>query len=233
MARMTQLLALVFASLLGSLGTQAHYNDPRPLLDEGHRTTRFFFQNRKEALDLALLGDHDAVTPEALAELSHFVRCYRTDREKAIHERLAEIVARTAEAFGREQVDVISGYRAKPYGAPHSKHFLGRAMDLHLPGVPAKTIAAWVWKNFRGVGVGLYPKQDFVHIDVREVDVRWIDNSRHGESGHARYIGRAADDRLAEDAPRLAYDRAHTPMSTVELAVLSASDGQRGIRGGF
>lgn len=230
---MTQLLALVFASLLGTLGTQARYADQGPILDDRHRAVRFFFQNRNELIDLVLLDARDEVKPASLAQLSRFVRCYRTDREKAIHERLVEIVARTAEAFGREQVDVVSGYRAAPYGAPHSKHFLGRAMDLHLPGVPAKKVAAWVWKNFRGVGVGLYPKQDFVHIDVRDVDVQWVDNASHGESGHARYIGRSASEPLPANAPRLSYDRARAPRPTVELAAMNARDAQIGIRGGY
>src|SRR5262245_52882547 len=89
----------------------------------------FFFENRAEALAIELFdGRIPTVASDALAQLSHHVRCFRTDKEKAIHPRLAEIVARAAEAFGRENVRVVSGYRARPYGAPHSKHFLGRAM---------------------------------------------------------------------------------------------------------
>ena len=168
----------------------------------------FYFENRQEALPITLFDDRDAesVSRDGLSQLTHHVRCFRTDRERPIHPRLAEIVARVAEAFGRDQVNVVSGYRARPYGAPHSKHFLGRAMDLQLPGVPARKIAAWVWKNFRGVGVGYYPKQDFVHIDVRDLDVRWVDTSTHGESAHARYFARKAGDALAENAPELVYD---------------------------
>lgn len=168
----------------------------------------FFFENRKEALALSFfdLGSALAISREAVSALSHHVRCFRTDRERPMHPRLIEIVARVSEAFGRETVSVVSGFRAPPFGAPHSKHFHGRAMDLRLPGVSSKKIAAWVWKNFRGVGVGQYPKQDFVHIDVRDVDVRWVDTSEHGESAHARYSGRPPSELLPEHAPRLAYD---------------------------
>jgi hypothetical protein len=145
------------------------------------------------------------------------VRCFRTNHERPIHPRLAEIVAHVAEAFGRDVVDVVSGYRARPFGAPHSKHFLGRAMDLQLPGIPARAIANWVWRNFRGVGVGYYPHQNFVHIDVRDVDVRWTDNAQSGESGHALYTPRIGDEPLSDWAPRLRYDE---PKNTVVHAVL-------------
>ena len=182
----------------------------------------FFFENRKETLAVSLfdLSGFVTISRDALAELSHHVRCFRTDRERPIHPRLAEIVARVTEAFGRDEVDVISGYRARPYGAPHSKHFVGRAMDFRLPNVPSKKVAAWVWKNFRGVGVGYYPKQNFVHVDVRDLDVRWIDTSLHGESAHARYFARThAEEPLPANAPKLAYDRPATPALSTPAAV--------------
>ena len=100
----------------------------------------------------------------------------------------------------------MSGFRAKPYGAPHSKHFTGRAMDIVVEGVPSKKVAEWIWQNFRRVGVGYYPRQNFVHIDTREDDVRWVDNARHGEGAGARYFGRRAAE-LPNNAPLLAYDR--------------------------
>jgi hypothetical protein len=81
-------------------------------------------------------------------------------------------------------------------------------------------VAAWVWKNFRGVGVGYYPKQDFVHIDVRDLDVRWIDTSLHGESAHARYFGRTASETaLPGNAPELAFDRARTAPALVRVSL--------------
>ena len=166
----------------------------------------FFFENRNESLEVALLDPSGAVSTDALAELSHFVRCIRTDRERPIHPRLAEIVARTASAFGPRRVEVVSGYRAAPFGAPHSKHFVGRAMDLKLSGVPARKVAAWVWHNFRGVGVGLYPVQGFVHIDVRDTDVKWLDLARHGERGSVRYSTRGRNDVRPGTAPQLDYD---------------------------
>ncbi len=174
-------------------------------LDERPAMT-FYFENRHEEASFALFDDHGDAQPDVMKQFSHFVRCWRTEREKPMHPRLVEIVARVAEHFHTSEIDVISGYRARPYGAPHSKHFLGRAMDIHVPGVPAKKVWQYVWTHFRHIGTGYYPKQEFVHVDVRDEDVKWIDTSRHGESAHARYFGRPADELLPTDAPRLAYD---------------------------
>jgi uncharacterized protein YcbK (DUF882 family) len=169
----------------------------------------FRFQNRKEEAAFELLDATLAVRPEALERFSRFVRCWRTDRVRPMHERTVEIVAAVARHFDDASVEVISGYRARPYGAPHSRHFLGRAIDLKVTGVPAQKVAAWVWENFRGVGVGYYPRQGFVHIDTRASDARWTDTSRHGEGsgGHVTVRGRRPTDVLPNAAPLLAWDR--------------------------
>jgi uncharacterized protein YcbK (DUF882 family) len=173
---------------------------------------RFYFENRHEEEHFSLQADDGTIRPDVLKQFSHFVRCWRTGREKQMYARTVEIVAAVSHHFGDARVQVVSGYRAKPYGAPHSKHFLGRAMDIRVENAPAPVVAAWVWKNFRNVGVGYYPKQQFVHIDSRPDDVRWVDMASHGESAQARYFGRAPTDELAADAPQLAYDRAQLAM---------------------
>src|SRR4029077_4192747 len=104
-----------------------------------------------------------------------------------------------------------------------SKHFLGRAMDIHVPGARAKDVAKWVWKNICPVCVGYYPNQQFVHVHTRDTDVPWIDHASHGESASARYFGRpATEQELPADAPMLAYDRAKQPRvdGNVEMAAL-------------
>ena len=193
-------------------------------LDDRPAGITFYFENRHEEGTFSLLDEHGDAQPDVLKQFSHFVRCWRTGREKSMHPRTVEIVMLVAEHFKAERIDVVSGYRARPYGAPHSKHFLGRAMDIHVPGVKAKVVAAWVWQNFRHVGVGYYPKQEFVHVDSRDMDVRWVDTSAHGESAHARYFGRLpTEPGLPADAPMLAYDRAQirNPVDgDVEMAAL-------------
>jgi len=148
----------------------------------------FSFPNRH---DYVAIQGSDVPTASDIHNFSHFVRCYRTNKEKSIAPRLFEIVLAAAEHFGVDTIEIISGYRARPYGATHSKHFLGQALDIRVPGVPSARLSDWLWSTFQNVGVGYYPRQNFVHIDTRDTDIRWVDSSRHGESGNARYFPRS------------------------------------------
>jgi uncharacterized protein YcbK (DUF882 family) len=201
-------------------------------LDDHPVGLTFYFENRHEEATFALFDPNGAPQEDVLQQFSRFVRCWRTGRVKQMHPRTIELVSAIAEHFKVSRIDVVSGYRARPYGAPHSKHFLGKAMDIHVPGIKAKDVAAWVWTNFRHVGVGYYPMQDFVHVDTRDIDVRWIDYSTHGESGRARYYLRGPDSELPVDAPLLAFDRAqirtargaNVQLAAVENVMASAYD---------
>jgi uncharacterized protein YcbK (DUF882 family) len=195
------------------------------LIDERPAATEitFAFQNLHAEETFALREDDGSVRNDALKALSKLLRCWRTGRTKMLHPRTVEIVSEAARHFGKTRVEVISGFRAPPFGAPHSKHFLGRAIDFRLEGVSAKKLADWLWANFRGVGVGYYPRQGFVHVDSRDVDVRWIDPALHGESNRARYIARRPDEPLPAGAPRLAYDERRAAATSVAVAVKSGA----------
>jgi uncharacterized protein YcbK (DUF882 family) len=163
----------------------------------------FSFPNRHE---FTPIGANDALTPDAIRSFSHFVRCVRTDKERRVAPRLIEIVLAAAQHFNVDTVEVISGYRARPYGAPHSKHFLGQALDIRLVGVSSSRLAVWLWSTFHNVGIGYYPRQNFVHVDTRAMDLRWVDQSQRGESGNARYFSR--DGRVSPASERVSMSPA-------------------------
>jgi hypothetical protein len=53
-------------------------------------------------------------------------------------------------------------------------------------------VRVYVWTTFRGVGVGYYPEQQFVHVDVRDQDTGWVDHASSGESARrVRFFTRA------------------------------------------
>jgi uncharacterized protein YcbK (DUF882 family) len=214
-------LLSIALTLISNATDIAHMFVVEPVAEQPAGIT-FYFENRHEQQRFALVDDTGEAQPDVIKQFSHFVRCWRTGREKLIHPRTVEVITAIAQHFSVDRIDVVSGYRARPYGAPHSKHFLGRAMDIQVPGVPAKQVAKWVWDNFRHVGVGYYPRQQFVHVDTRDLDVRWVDTSSHGESAHARYFGRAPGDELPANAPRLAYDEPKTDVAPTQ-AVASRS----------
>jgi hypothetical protein len=91
--------------------------------------------------------------------------------------RLLDLVYRAMRHFDAPLVHLISGYRADRAG---SRHTQGRAIDMVLPGVSNEELAAYV-RQFGFVGVGIYPKSGFVHLDVRDKSFFWVDNSLPNE----------------------------------------------------
>jgi len=77
-------------------------------------------------------------------------------------------------------IAVNSGYRTvahnrKIEGSPYSQHLLGKAADIVISGMSVsrmKTAATRVPAFERG-GIGTYPGQGFIHVDVRGVKARW------------------------------------------------------------
>jgi len=77
-------------------------------------------------------------------------------------------------------VRVTSGYRCPDHnravgGAKHSQHLLGNAADIVVKGrsvAEMHTLAEQV-PAFRDGGIGVYPEQGFVHVDVRAGRARW------------------------------------------------------------
>ena len=94
-----------------------------------------------------------------------------------ISPRLLDLAYRAMRHFDAPLVHLISGYRADRAG---SRHTQGRAIDMVLPGVSNEQLAAYV-RQFGFVGVGVYPKSGFVHLDVRDQSFFWLDNSLPNE----------------------------------------------------
>jgi len=94
-----------------------------------------------------------------------------------ISPRLLDLVYRAMRHFDAPLVHLISGYRADRAG---SRHTQGRAIDMVIPGVSNEELAAYV-RQFGFVGVGVYPKSGFVHLDVRDTSFFWVDNSLPNE----------------------------------------------------
>lgn len=113
---------------------------------------------------------------KALKEINHILRCRQTNRERKIRVDLLEMVDQIQDHFEAAQVDVISGYRSKQLNeylwiigrkvSRNSPHMYGQAMDIRLPGVKTTLLRDYAdHLNLKG-GVGYYPSNQFVHVDV-------------------------------------------------------------------
>lgn len=118
----------------------------------------------------------------AVEELNFVLRCRRTDDEKAIDIQLLTWLSLIYDHFGHKPLQIVSGYRNQRKQT--SNHFLGRATDIRIEGVSPKQVRAFAETLDRGgMGIGLYPRSQFVHIDVRSPpSFRWIDNSAPGSN---------------------------------------------------
>lgn len=124
-------------------------------------------------------------------------------KHHAVSPRLLDLVYRAMRHFNAPLVHVVSGYRPDRAG---SRHTQGRAIDFALPGVTNEDLSDYV-RTYGFVGVGIYPKSGFVHLDVRDTSYFWVDNSLPDErSRGVPILGNAA-----AQADRAAAARGEAP----------------------
>lgn len=132
----------------------------------------------------ALFARSGQFLPQGLAELAHGMRDWRTGAVFPIDRQLLALLVRLRETLGQpgnKAIDLISGYRSpatngalKAAGGEHSgvasksQHMLGKASDIHVPGVALDNLRGAAMALGKG-GVGYYPRDGFVHVDTGRV----------------------------------------------------------------
>lgn len=120
-----------------------------------------------------------------LRQLNYFLRDWRADEKTEMDPELLTLVYNIKRRLEEEYphvkdayIHVISGYRSQHTNdkmrrsgrgmARKSQHILGKAIDIHIPGVPVKRVRD-IAKSFQAGGVGYYPAGQFVHVDTGRV----------------------------------------------------------------
>ncbi len=152
----------------------------------------FSNQNTRESASIALYDSDGRVNEAAAVKLDDLLCDTRNPKERAtltLDRRTLQLVVRAALHFKVTEIDVVSAYR-KPGRRSEGPHASGRAIDFKLPGVPARTLAAYL-RTLPRVGVGVYthPRTSFVHLDDREHSFHWLDASPPGRTWRERSIG--------------------------------------------
>ncbi len=121
--------------------------------------------------------------PQAVAQLDHFLRDYRTGNVKDYDIKEFDLLHDLMVKLGRPdgEIDIVCGYRTpwtnnylRTHGhgvALHSQHMLAKAIDIRIPGAPTASVRDAALALHLG-GVGYYPQSDFIHVDVGPVR-RW------------------------------------------------------------
>ena len=130
-----------------------------------------------EDADLEIFNDDGSYDVDELRDADRILRCKRTDTTKPIDPRLIAILSHIYDHFGK-RLEIVSGYRNQRRQT--SYHFKGSASDIRIEGVSEKKIVQFASTlDMGGMGIGLYPRGHFVHVDVRPPpSYRWIDNAR-------------------------------------------------------
>jgi uncharacterized protein YcbK (DUF882 family) len=96
--------------------------------------------------------------------------------------QLLMLLSHVYDHFGQKPLQVVSGYRNQRKLS--SNHTKGTATDFKIAGVAPKKVREFAETlDGGGIGIGLYPRGGFVHLDVRPPpSYRWIDYSPPGSN---------------------------------------------------
>lgn len=144
----------------------------------GERALSFRHLHTGETLNVTYWADGHHI-PDALAEVNHLLRDFRTNEVQPIDTRLLDLLHRVRLSLETsEPFQIISGYRSPATNsrlannsagvARRSLHLSGMAVDVRVPGRPLRTLHKAAVAQKSG-GVGMYPKSNFVHMDVGRV----------------------------------------------------------------
>lgn len=131
-----------------------------------------------EKLDMIYWIDGDYIK-DAVSEITHFMRDWRTDQVKPIDTRTLDILAASHNLLDvSEPYMLLSGYRCPETNAmlrsrsrgvaKNSLHMRGQAADVRLGSRNVSQISRAALSCHAG-GVGRYSRSNFVHMDCGQV----------------------------------------------------------------
>ena len=149
-----------------------------------NETRTLSFHHTHSGEDLTVTFKRDGrYDEEALKQLNHFLRDWRTQDQTVMDRHLFDIIWEVyRDVDGKQPIQIISCYRSPATNAMlrhrsahsgvarFSQHMLGHAMDFYIPGVPLEQVRYAGLRLQRG-GVGFYPTSGspFVHLDTGSI----------------------------------------------------------------
>jgi uncharacterized protein YcbK (DUF882 family) len=144
----------------------------------GDGTVKLYHQWTRESLEIRYRDERGRAVPAAMAAIRRFMRCRLTGRETEIPVGLIEIIDALQDRHGGRTVTVICGYRSPELNgalasdsngvAKKSLHLQGLAADIRIEGVRTSALRDSA-RALRAGGVGYYPRDGFVHVDIGPV----------------------------------------------------------------
>ncbi len=143
-----------------------------------HKTLALEHQHTGETLNLTYY-EHGRYIYGAVDEISYFLRDYHNGAVHSVDPALLDQLYDVKLLLGtRKPFQIVSGYRSPETNASlrrHSRgvarqslHMEGRAVDIRMEGISARTIRDSAMSLQRG-GIGYYPSSNFVHLDTGDI----------------------------------------------------------------
>ena len=149
--------------------------EPAPVNLGGDGVVKFYHEWTKETLEIRYRDASGRYLPEAMARIKHLFRCRLTGREMDVPAKLVELLDIIQEKAGGRTLTIICGYRSPELNgalssnsdavAKKSLHMRGWAADIKICGVRTSALRDMA-KAVKAGGVGYYPSDGFVHVDV-------------------------------------------------------------------
>ena len=163
---------------MGSLGAAAAFSGvarKASAVTASHHPLSFYHIHTGEKLAITY-RENGVLIPEALTEINHYLRDFRTEQIHTIDVALLDKLSTLFTTFDeRGNFEVISGYRSPHTNevlrhvttgvAEHSLHIEGRAIDVRLTSAKT-TVLRDAALALQSGGVGYYAESNFVHIDT-------------------------------------------------------------------
>jgi uncharacterized protein YcbK (DUF882 family) len=142
------------------------------------RSLALFNTRTKEGYN-GIYWRNGAYVASALENVNYIMRDIRTDDVKQIDTDLLDLIYKISLKLKTDgPFHILSGYRShktnsilfehEENAAKNSFHTKGQAVDIRLPGRRASILRKAAFELSEG-GIGYYPRQRFVHIDVGPV----------------------------------------------------------------
>lgn len=163
--------------------------------------------NTSEEMEVRLNRATGELDAESYRRLRHLMRCQHTGAESPIDPRLIDLLYRIS-ARTHQKILLVSGFRAPMYSmAKLSYHTRGMAADIRIPGM-TPLMARDLAESMGVKGLGYYPVSGFIHVDVRDDRMRWIDygENRRDADGAEHGPRHASTPEDAEPAEEAAVD---------------------------
>jgi len=137
-----------------------------------------------QSADVQIFAPDGGYDQAALAQLDQVFMCKRTHETRQIDPRLYEVLSHIQDHFAGRAIELVSGYRFQRN--ENSRHYHGSAADIIVSGISDTELLAYVKTlDVGGMGIGIYPKSGFIHVDFRapgRPSYRWTDYSTGEQS---------------------------------------------------